>query len=313
MRRDLLVLGLLVAVLSAGLTPLAGAQIPALPTACGPLEATLVQPSAALAPGQQGTITVTVGNGGAAGANVVVGATTAAAGWTISPPEQSTAIAGGQSATYQFTVTPQAGAASEAAFNFNAQGTCTAGGQACPPGVEACVTGTDAFTASARLAEPQGLRIPGLEGLDFPLEYLVGGLLLLALAALLPLLAKRRRGGFLATCPEPLKLMRPGMGISFPIEVMNRGRKAITVAFEVGSVPDGWSAFMAMPELQLAAGERRSLWLMVRSPPLATAGQRSDITIRVRAADGSVISVRVRAEVDPGATDGSPSGDAAPS
>jgi hypothetical protein len=307
MRRGLLLAFALLLVASA---PQALAQ-GGLPAACGPLEVTVAQASAAVAPGASTTLTVTVANTGNANAAVVVAASVASAGWRVSPEQADAVVNGGQSAPFEFTASAAEGAASQATVNFVAEASCQAGPLTCPTGQQFCRTSAPA-SAGLTLAQPEGFRIPGLTDLDVPLEYLVGGLLLLAAAVLLPLLTKRRRGGFVATCPEPLKLLRAGQGVSFPIEVTNRSKSALTVTFDVGKVPDGWSAFMAMPELQVAPGEKRSLWLMVRAPAVAATGARADVSLRVRGPGAPPTTMRVRAEIDANVGGGSHAGDAAP-
>lgn len=289
----------------------AHAQTPALPRLCGPLEMTVTAPAQAVGPGEAATVSVTVTNTGSSAAVVAVAASTPNAGWSVAPADQDVDVPAGESASLQFTATPQEGAVAEASVNFAAEATCAAGPFACPEGQAACRASAPPVTAAVRYAEPPGFGIPGLQSLNLSLELLVGGLLLLAAALAFPLLV-RKRGGFVATCPEPLKVVRPGAGASFPIEVANRGKSPLTVAFEVGSVPAGWSAFMALPELQLAAGEKRSLWLMVRSPPLAPVGAKTDVTVRVRGPTGSPTQLRVRAEVDDKLGEASPAGGAAP-
>lgn len=301
----------LVLLLLASLAPGAWAQLPTAPPACGPLEVAVTGPGQPVAAGQAATVSVTVTNTGTADALVVVAASTPNAGWSVGPSEQEAQVASGQSASFQFTATPQEGAAAEASVNLAAEGTCSAGPLACPDGQSACRTAAPPTTAAVRYQEPPGFALPGLQALNLSLEMLVGGLLLLAFAIALPLLA-RRRPTFVATCPEPLKLVKPGAGASFPIEVANRGKTPITVSFDVGTVPDGWAAFMALPELQLAAGEKRSLWLMVRSPPLAAVGAKTDVTVRVRGPTGSPTQLRVRAEIDDKLGEAGPAGGVAP-
>lgn len=310
MRRGLVSLLALLTLVSAAL-PLATAQGP-FAGLCGPLTITLSQTTGALAPGATGQVTATVENGGQAAATVSVSASTDDAGWRVDPESASASIAGQQSGSFSFNVVAAEGAAASAQVNIVAEGACEAGPLACPPGTAQCRTGQVAETTTFQLTQPEGFRIPGLEDLEMSPELLVGGLLLIAAAFLLPLVARRRRVGFLATCPEPLKMVRPGQGVSFPIEVTNRGKDELTVTFDVAQVPEGWNAFVAMPELHVAPGEKRNLWLMVRAPPAAGAGEKTDVAVRVKAAKGSPVTLRVRAEVDPHASMGSPSGAATP-
>lgn len=296
-----LLLALLLSV--ALLAPAGLAQVPDLPDGCGPFEMTVAGPPGPIAPGETAQVAVTVANGGDLDAVVAVAASLAGSpGWRLtSAAQQDARIAGDESATFQFTLSPESrDAAPETSLNFAASADCSIGQLSCPEGSNACRASATA-TGVVRLAEPEGFVLPGLENVDLPVELLLGGLLLAGVAAIAPLAMRRKKGGFLATCPEPLKLLRPGHGVSFPIEVRNRGRDGITVAFEMGTVPAGWSAFMAMPETQLAPEEKRVVFLMVRAPPEAPAGATADVPLRVKAGDIKTV-LRVRAEVDPNAT-----------
>lgn len=295
-----LVLVLLLVALAA---PTAHAQLPDIPRACGPLELSVTtSPPGAVQPGQAVATDVTVRNTGNASMTVTVAASVAeGTGWRLtSANSQDAAIASDQSKTFSFTVTPGgAEAAQEASVNFVASGECQAGALTCPQGQDACRTSGTA-SALVTMAEPEGFVIPGLDQLDVPPELLLGGLLLAGAAALIPLATRRKRTGFDATCPEPLKLLRPGHGVSFPVDLRNRGKDPITVAFDVGAVPAEWSAFMAMPDVQLGPQEKRSVWLMVRAPASAAAGAAVDVPIRLRAGESKTV-LRVRAEIDPNA------------
>lgn len=283
--------------------PSAGAQIPTAPQGCGPLEMTLTGPPGPVPPGTPVDVSVNVRNGGNLSASVVVAASLGgASGWRLTSPEsQDKAIAADQSAPYTFTVrAADQDAASEVSLNFVADAACQAGALGCPQGQQFCRASTQQ-TLVLRLAPPEGFAIPGLGDLDFPPELLLAGLLLAAVAIVVPLAAKRKRVGFTATCPEPLKLVRPGLGANFPLDVRNRGKESLTATFEVGTVADGWSAFMAMPDVQLGPEEKRTVFLMVRSPADANAGDGVDIPVRVVTKEGGRIVLRVRAEVDPNA------------
>jgi len=108
-------------------------------------------------------------------------------------------------------------------------------------------------------------------------------------------------------CPEPLKFVRPGRGASFPIEVKNGADEPARLALAVAAVPEGWSAFLPLPEIQLAPKETRSLWLMVRAPETAKPGEAVDVELTATdAADPRRTKrVRVRAEVsETGAAEG---------
>jgi hypothetical protein len=293
-------------VLVLSLVPLAAAQAPA--AACGPIAATATSPTGAFSPGQRAEITVAVQNNGTRGVDTTVSISEPTAGWRIdNPDDQTQTIANGGTGTFSFTVLPTADATVDLQVTFQVAGACALpapGLPGCPAGV--CTTSAPAVGAAVRLATPSGGGLPGLGDLDFPLEYLVAGVVLVGVAVTIPFLLRRKPGGFVADCPEPLKMVRPGRGTSFPIDVRNASADPLTAQFEIGPVPEGWTAFMPLPEVQLAGKEARSLWLMVRSPATAREGEVADVEIRLRseARPDLAATLRVRAEVNPAAAEG---------
>ncbi len=297
-RRSFAVLMLVALVATLAVMPTAHAQAPSTDT-CGPLELTIAQPSTATPAGGTGTFTVTVENRGRLTAIVTVVASTDAAGWRItSPSEQDASIVAAESKAYPFAVSPDEGAAAEASVNFLARAVCDFGPVPCTTDAPPCASRSQPATGVATFAPAEGLRIPGLDSLALSPGLILGGGLLFVAVMLIPLLAKKRRGGILATCPEPLKLLKPGHGVNFPIQIANRGKNPLRATFTVEGEPAGWTAFMAMPDIQLAAGEMRSVWLMVRAPQTAALGDVANFTLIVQTATDERLSVRVRAEVD---------------
>lgn len=287
--------------------PTAAAQLPGVPPPCGPLTAAVTVP-AALAPGERGDVTVTVENTGNLAASVTVAASIVANGWSfVDAADQTSSIAAGGSGSFTYAVTPTEGAAEDAVANFVVNGACQPPVGQCPSGT--CDAAPVNVSGAVSLRPAEGLRFPGLDNLNFPIEYLIAAVLLVGVAATIPFLVRKKKAALHADCPEPLKMVRPGRGTSFPIEIRNPGAEALTVRLDVAPVPEGWSAFMPLPEVQLAPRESRSLWLMVRAPPEANAGATADIELRLSAGTGAKAPsrlVRVRAEVNPNAAESPP-------
>lgn len=305
MRRALCTLALVLLAL-----PLAGGQVPpGAPPPCGPIAATAVAP-ATLGPGEQGTVTLTVTNSGArpviaTASMVLLGpGTGGSAGWTgggdrtVNVPAASGSAPG--TATAEFEVSAEGEAVEEVTVSFTVSGACPAPipGVECPQG--ACVTNEAA--ASQRIgydAPEQGLQIPFLASLDFRPEVLIAALVLLGILASIPLLLRKRPRALSAECPEPLKTLKPGKGASFPISLANPSADPLRAELEVGAVPEGWTAFLPLPDLQLAPRESRNLFLMVRAPDDAAPGETVDVEVSVRnaARPDRPTLLRVRAEV----------------
>lgn len=282
--------------------PFATAQVPTLEP-CGPLTGAVTVPPP-MGVGDQGNVVVAVDNRGNFSASVTVAASIVPSDqWRlVNPADQTKTIAAGGSDTFTFTIEALDGATEEATVNFSVTGTCNPPVGACPSG--SCDAAPLSLSGQVGLRVEEGLRFPGIENLQFPIEYLIAGIALIGITTAIPFLLRKRTRGLVAQSPEPLKLVRPGRGTSFPIEIRNPGNEPATAQLEVGPVPEGWSAFMPLPEVQLAARETRSLWLMVRAPPTAAAGETVDVELRLRStAAKHPLAVRVRAEVNPNAAD----------
>lgn len=266
---------------------------------CGPIS--IPSPPAApqpLSPGSSADVVVTVENAGARPVVVTVTASTTAPGWTLGPAPAPAQVTSGAPVGFAFRLTAGADATGPANIAFSANGRCDPpGGLAVCPG-QVCASNSANTQVQAQLVVDDGFRFPVLENLNIPKELVVASVVLIGLASAVPFLLRRSKGGVTAACPEPLKLVKPGRGTSFPIELRNDAKISATAQFEVGPVPEGWSAFMPLPEVQLAAREARSLWLMVRSPGTAANGDVVDVELRLKDTHGKDNGVvKVRAEV----------------
>lgn len=275
------------------LLPSAVSQAPI--SACGPI--TIPAAPAAPAPvaaGGRTDVVVEVVNGGQLAATVVVAARTSSTGWSLLSEEATAQVAAGGRSQFTFTVVAN-DPAGDAQVDFAATGTCDAPVTVqCPGG--ACSAGNANSNVVVPLQPAEGFRLPGLDNIG-P-EVLIAAIILVGLASVVPFALRRKKGGIVADCPEPLKMVKPGRGTSFPIELRNPAKDQVVTQFEVGPVPEGWSAFMPLPEVQLAGREARSLWLMVRSPASAAQGDAVDIELRLKDPRGSDARVlKVRAEV----------------
>ncbi|HUR69218.1 MAG TPA: hypothetical protein VM370_08225 [Candidatus Thermoplasmatota archaeon] len=287
----------LLAILLLAAVPSALAQVPGVPvTACGPISIP-AQPTtpAAVRAGDSTSVVVEVQNAGRLPVTVTIVAANPPSGWTIDAPGP-TQVQPQATGSFTFTVTATKDAGDDAPLSFSASGTCDS-----PLGANcgaACNAGSANAQVTVPYAAPQGFRIPGLDNLNFPVEYLLAAIVLVGLASAIPFVMRRKKGGIVAECPEPLKMVKPGRGTSFPIELRNAAKDPAVAQFEVGAVPEGWSAFMPLPEVQLAGREARSLWLMVRSPATASTGDVVDVELKLKDPRGNDAgAVRVRAEV----------------
>lgn len=291
--------------------PSALAQVPGNPVCAAANFAVKVVAPDSVARGGKADVQVSVKNNGQVPANVNISANVATLGWSIvGATSQAQDLQAGSDAKFTFSLTADATAKTSADVNIAGAATCGNSQLplSCPSG--SCTVQLPPSTATVALQAPTGFRIPGLENLKFPIEYLFAGIILVGLAIAVPVAIRQRkptRGGALVTCPEPLKQVRAGSGASFPLELRNPGDVATKLTLEVGSVPDGWSAFLPLPEIQLAPKETRGLWLMVRSPIDAQSGEAVDVEVSATdpARPDDPSTVRLRAEVLPSGADAS--------
>jgi hypothetical protein len=292
--------------------PVVAAQFPAGTNPCDPGSFVVTHAALDSVPaGGPATATFSVQNNGGVDATVNLTASTAKTpGWKLSGPDSASQVvtANGGKASFTFTATSDPNVGQGPEIDVAGTAACQAPQGlplACPSqGAGVCIVQLKSDSAIMQLAPKTGFHIPGLDGLDFPVEYLIAGIVLVAVLIAIPLALRRRRGAVAnaaLSCPEPLKPVRAGKGASFPIELKNTGDKATKLALDVGAVPEGWSAFLPLPEIQLAPKEARGLWLMVRAPPDAKSGDAAEVEVRASDPETSrSTTVKVRAEVMPG-------------
>lgn len=126
------------------------------------------------------------------------------------------------------------------------------------------------------------------------------GLLVAAAVGTVGYLGYRRRHRIRVTSSDPEQTTHPGEGSNFPILLENRSGEAITVALEAERVPEGWVAFLPLPNVELEPGETRELWLTIKPPADASLGSETEILVRARTKDhqADVVEVRLKATVE---------------
>ncbi|MHB8584475.1 MAG: COG1470 family protein [Thermoplasmatota archaeon] len=269
----------------------ASAQVPN-PPQCGPVIFSFTSGDPMPAPGSSYTISGTVTNSNAQFQgtwNATVGPYPA--GWskpTITPAGGTLAAGASGSFTLAGSVPATATSAGQISVTVNLY--CVNSIISQGPAVStASKTITVTPTTSSNWYDPLVPYLPAIGGVIL-LALIIGGTVSLV---------RRRRAGLSFDMPEPLKGVRPGRGVSFPMVIENRYGQPDTATFEVGPVPDGWSAFTALPELALAPGEKRTVWVMVRAPQDASEGMRAKVSVGVKSKNtgGEATLKTVTAEV----------------
>lgn len=196
--------------------PAATAQLPST-AVCGPLVLSEPATPQPIAPGDTAVVVVGVRNDGNLPVRVEVSAAPPA-GWQVqsSPPAES--LDRGASRDFSFTFLASPSASDDAVIPFSATGTCDSVPGALCQG--ACTTSANT-QVQVPLRANEGFTLPLLQDLNFPVEYLIASVVLVGLAVAIPLAMRRKKGGVVADCPEPLKMVRAGRGTSFPLSLIH--------------------------------------------------------------------------------------------
>ncbi len=289
--RALLVLASVV-VLAGFLLPAATAQS----GQCAPPNVSLGVPGGTFAPDETrtGTLSITNPNSFDGEAEVTL---EAPAGWSALLGRSTVTVPAGNTTTVDVTVaSPTEGSGvSRGDVVATVTLTCNVGVLGDPS------TGTVESVQTVQVAE---------EGLPWAAVLLAGVALVGGTAGAVAL--RSRRLAVELACHRPLLPVAPGGNVSFPIAVANRRSEPDTVQLRVLDVPDGWRAFVPVPEVELGPREDREIALVVRAPEDAGSGEQVTLTVEavpVRGERGHRIAVG--AEVDPDAPD-APEREAAP-
>lgn len=239
------------------------------------------------------TFAFTVRNDGAAppqageqaAADVTVVVEGVPAGWTVSVDPPSFQLAPGASQAVKVQVQVATGSdATEASLTVKATLVSPLGplegilGQEVPG---ASQTATD--TAPLRITVENSVTRAVLETLG-PWVYAL--LLLLVAAVLVAVLvtvsSRRARVRLVADTRE--KAVGPGGKVAFDFRVEGLARETDAVLLQVSAVPQGWAAFLPVPELELEPGQSQEVALVVIAPPTAEQGSRQAVLVSATSA-----------------------------
>lgn len=304
LRRPLAATALLLAA-AAGLGALGAAVAQDQVQECGPVSLSPDSYERTVAEGGSAEIVLEVANDGAVGGQVWVNATPAS-GWTVDVDPASFALGAAETKEATLTASPSdASAGSPYEMGVSADLECTVDtvGQS---------AGSDRAeeTLSLQLqGGDSGGESSGASAWTSPVTSAPGmGLLILGSVAVLsvvgyPRLQQRRRSRDApsVTAPQPAKRVEPGRGVTFPVNLANPSGEPANYDLEVGEVPPAWSAFVAVPEAEVAPGEEEAVEVLLRAPGDAEPGDGARVTLRVRpqGADGADATVDLTAHVTP--------------
>lgn len=190
-------------------------------------------------------------------------------------------------------LSPKAGALTTLTVVAPERGTGVTSGEIRIRVVVACEGTEETTPTQATLAVAVTPLAPGLVGWLAALGILaVGGLTAYRMVA--------RLAGVHVRCDEPDLTLAPGGVASFRVVLENRRTVAEDVTLAVGPVPEGWTATPAAPELGLDAREEKEVWIAVRAPVEARAGDAASVVVHAalkndpRRASAVALTARVR-------------------
>lgn len=125
-----------------------------------------------------------------------------------------------------------------------------------------------------------------LQPFEAPWPIVLGAFALLAGGVTILGLRRLRRG----TALIPLGADRdvaPGHSVKFTFVVENRRGKPQRLKLTASGVPEGWTLHLALEKLELEPGEEKTLWAILKAPPLAKIGAEIPIALRLAGERGA--------------------------
>lgn len=155
-----------------------------------------------------------------------------------------------------------------------------------------CVTGVVQRTsAPAEHVLPVSIR-----SFEAPWSLMLGAFAVLALGvAALGIRRLRHSVGISPTQRE--RPVQAGKSVKFTLVVENRRGKPGRYRFAAERIPEGWTAHLALDEVELEPGEEKTLWVILKAPPQAPPGADATVTLRLTAPNGEGASTHVVARV----------------
>jgi hypothetical protein len=132
-----------------------------------------------------------------------------------------------------------------------------------------------------------------IAALSVPWPLVLGSFLVLA-AGVTALGLRRLRRGVALWARTPERTVEPGKSAKFTVVVENRRGKPQRFTFLATGVPEGWSAHLALDEVELEPGEEKALWAILKAPPTAVPGAVADVALRLESPRGAREGVTTR-------------------
>lgn len=195
--------------------------------------------------------------------------TTAPAGWAAIPAHR------------ELTIGPENTTLTELAVTAPNRGSGASAGNVTVLVSFVCSSG--AIQTSAFASEVMQVQLRPFEA---PWPLVLGAFALLAGGVTLLGVRRLRRG----TALVPLGADRdvaPGHSVKFTFVVENRRGKPQRLTLSASGVPEGWTLHLALERVELEPGEEKTLWAILKAPPLAQAGTGVPIVLRLTGERGA--------------------------
>lgn len=197
-------------------------------------------------------------------------------GWTVSVSPTSVDLVAGESETVTVTVAVSAGAEADAAAII-VQGYA----QGMFPGP---LGGDAESTVTLNVERSETATRTALEVLGPFVWVLLAGLLLAGAAVAWLAYERSRVPLAIQSDSEPVSIL-PGSRIVIPFTLLNRGDDQEHIVLGVSDPPDGWAAFLPVPDLTLGPGDQARLQLTVIASE--DPAKDSPVSLTVSASGGS--------------------------
>ncbi len=203
-------------------------------------------------------------------------------GWTASVEPTHFSLANGATRSVTITIAVTTGAEAED-LDLVVNAKLMPRGIADIPGIGTEVEPEETASASVNVLREDPLTREALEAVGAWLWLVLAGALVLAVVAG-KLVYDTRRTAVKLHCSISEADITPGGRVAVPMRVENVTRLEDTVVFHVAPMPDGWSAHLPVPELDLDGHQSEELHLIIQAPATAKAGDRHNVGVSAHSA-----------------------------
>lgn len=195
--------------------------------------------------------------------------TTQPPGWTAVPTQR------------ELTLGPQNVSITSIAITAPNRGSGSGAGNVTVLVTFVCTNGDIQTSASA--AETLEVRLRPFQA---PWPLVLGAFAVLAGGVTILGLRRLQRGTALVTLGAE-RAVEPGHNVKFTFLVENRRGKPQRLRLEASGLPENWTIHLALKDVELEPGEEKTLWAILKAPPLAAPGTEVAVQLRLMGERGA--------------------------